>query len=181
MTDKISRETIRNEAMDPDFVDRIVEAGADRLRTCIQCGTCSSVCPSGRRTAFRTRELIRKALLGLKDEVLSSEDLWLCATCLTCLERCPRQIKVTDAIIIMRNMAVEEGYMLPQHRKASLKLLETGHAVPIDDANREIRKNLGLSEIPPTTHSSKKALADVQKIMERTGFKKLIMEDKEEN
>ncbi len=80
----------------------------------------------------------------------------------------------------MRNMAVEEGYMLPQHRKASLKLLETGHAVPIDDANREIRKNLGLKEIPPTTHSSKKALADVQKIMERTGFKKLILEDKEE-
>ncbi len=180
MTDKISRETIRNEAMDPDFVDRIVEAGADRLRTCIQCGTCSSVCPSGRRTAYRTRELIRKALLGLKDEVLSSPDLWLCATCLTCLERCPRQIKVTDAIIIMRNMAVEEGYMLPEHRKSSKKLLETGHAVPINAANLEKRKKLGLKEIPPTTHSSKKALADVQKIMERTGFKKLILEDKEE-
>ncbi len=180
MPDKISRETIRNEAIDPDFVDRIVEAGADRLRTCIQCGTCSSVCPSGRRTAFRTRELIRKALLGLKDEVLSSEDLWLCATCLTCLERCPRQIKVTDAIIIMRNMAVEEGYMLPEHRKSSKKLLETGHAVPINAANLEKRKELGLKEIPPTTHSSKKALADVQKIMERTGFKKLILEDKEE-
>jgi len=123
MTDNISRETIHDEAIDPDFIDEIVEAGADRIRTCIQCGTCSSVCPSGRRTAFRTRELMRKALLGLKDEVLSSPDLWLCATCLTCLERCPRQIKVTDAIIIMRNMAVEEGYMLPEHRKSSKKLL----------------------------------------------------------
>lgn len=181
MNDKISRETIHNDTINPDFVDSIVEAGADRLRTCIQCGTCSSVCPSGRRTAFRTRELMRKALLGLKDEVLSSPDLWLCATCLTCLERCPRQIKVTDAIIIMRNMAVEEGYMLPQHRKSSQKLLETGHAVPINDANREMRKELGLSENPPTTHSSEKALTDVQKIMERTGFKKLIEEDKEEN
>ena len=181
MTDKISRETIHNDAFDPDFVDSIVEAGADRLRTCIQCGTCSSVCPSGRRTAFRTRELMRKALLGLKDEVLSSPDLWLCATCLTCLERCPRQIKITDVIIIMRNMAVAEGYMLPQHRKSSQKLLETGHAVPINDANREMRKELGLSEIPPTTHSSEKALADVKKIMERTGFKKLIEVEKEEN
>ncbi|MBN2229439.1 MAG: CoB--CoM heterodisulfide reductase subunit C [Candidatus Thorarchaeota archaeon] len=181
MTDNISRETIENEAIDPDFLDKVVEAGADRLRTCIQCGTCSSVCPSGRRTAFRTRELIRKALLGLKDEVLSSPDLWLCATCLTCLERCPRQIKVTDAIIIMRNMAVKEGYMLPQHRKASQKLLETGHAVPIDDANRAIRKDMGLSEEPPTTHSSKKALNDVQKIMERTGFKKLIEDVKEKS
>ena len=103
MTDNISRETIENEAINPEFLNKVIEAGADRLRTCIQCGTCSSVCPSGRRTAFRTRELIRKALLGLKDEVLSSPDLWLCATCLTCLERCPRQIKVTDAIIIMKH------------------------------------------------------------------------------
>jgi len=181
MTDNITRETIENNAIDPEFLDKVIEAGADRLRTCIQCGTCSSVCPSGRRTAFRTRELIRKALLGLKDEVLSSHDLWLCATCLTCLERCPRQIKVTDAIIIMRNMAVQEGYMLPQHRKTSQKLLETGHAVPLDDANRAKRKKLGIPEIPPTTHSSKKALEDVQKIMKRTGFKKLIEEKKEED
>jgi len=180
MTDSISRETIDNEDIDPEFVDKIVKAGADRIRTCIQCGTCSSVCPSGRRTAFRTRELIRKALLGLKDEVLSSPDLWLCATCFTCLERCPRQIKVTDAIIIMRNMAVEEGFMLPQHKKASQKLLATGHAVPIDDANREIRKDLGLEELPPTTHSNKEALNQVQEIMKRTGFKELIESENKE-
>jgi heterodisulfide reductase subunit C len=181
MTDSISRETIDNDAIDPEFLDKIVEAGADRLRTCIQCGTCSSVCPSGRRTAFRTRELIRKALLGLKDEVLPSPDLWLCATCLTCLERCPRQIKVTDAIIIMRNMAVEAGYMLPQHRKASEKLIETGHAVPLDDANQAIRKDLGLQEIPPTTHSNKKALEDVREIMKRTGFTDLVQKQREED
>ena len=174
MEDKLSRETISSDVMDPDFVNMIVEAGADRIRTCIQCGTCSSVCPSGRRTAFRTRELIRKAVLGLKEEVLSSPDLWLCATCLTCLERCPRQIKVTDAIIIMRNMAVDQGFMLPQHRKASKKLLETGHAVPLDDANQEMRKDLGLQEVPPTVHSHEKALNDVKEIMERTGFRKII-------
>ena len=179
MTDKISRETIHDEAIDPDFIDAIVEAGADRIRTCIQCGTCSSVCPSGRRTAFRTRELMRKALLGLKDEVLASPDLWLCATCLTCLERCPRQIKVTDAIVIMRNMAVAEGYMLPEHRKSSKKLLETGHAVPINPANQEIRRDLGLQEIPPTVHSSDEALQEVQEIMDRTGFKKLIEKEAE--
>ncbi len=174
MSDPIIREIIDSEEIDPEFVDLLVEAGADRIRTCIQCGTCSSVCPSGRRTAFRTRELMRKAILGLKDEVLSSPDLWLCATCLTCLERCPRQIKTTDAIIILRNIAVAQGYMLPQHRKASMKLLETGHAVPIDEANMKKRKDLGLKEIPPTVHSHKKSLKEVQKIMKKTGFKALI-------
>lgn len=180
MTNPISSDKIESEDIDPQFTERIVEAGADRIRTCIQCGTCSSVCPSGRRTAFRTRELMRKAILGLKDEVLASPDLWLCATCYTCLERCPREIKVTDAIIIMRNMAVDEGFMLPQHRKASQKLISTGHAVPIDDANRKARRELGLDELPPTTHSKKKALKDVQKILKKTGFKKLIERQAEE-
>jgi heterodisulfide reductase subunit C len=180
MTDGISREIIDNKDIDSEFVDRIVEAGADRLRTCIQCGTCSAVCPSGRRTAFRTREVIRKALLGLRDEILVSDDLWFCTTCYACLERCPRQIKVTDAILIMRNMAVDHGFMLPQHRKASQKLISTGHAVPIDDANRKIRKDLGLEEVPPTTHSNEKALNDVKEILKRTGFLELI-EDQEGN
>ncbi len=180
MTDSITRETIGSDDIDPDFVNVLVKAGADRIRTCIQCGTCSSVCPSGRRTAFRTRELIRKALLGLREEVLSSPDLWLCVTCHTCLERCPRQIKITDAIIIMRNMAVQEGFMLPQHRKVSQKLLETGHAVPIDEKNMEMRKELGIGEIPPTVHSSEDALDQVKKIMEITGFKKLIETEREE-
>ncbi|MFX1262552.1 MAG: CoB--CoM heterodisulfide reductase subunit C [Promethearchaeota archaeon] len=174
MENSFSGERIHSEDIDPQFTEKIIEAGADRIRTCIQCGTCSSVCPSGRRTAFRTRELMRKAVLGLKEEVLASPDLWLCATCYTCLERCPREIKVTDAIIIMRNMAVDEGFMLPQHRKASQKLISTGHAVPIDEEHREMRKDLGLEELPPTTHSRKKALKDVQKIMKKTGFKTLI-------
>ncbi len=181
MTEDIPPEMINNGDVDSGFVDKIVEAGADRLRTCIQCGTCSAVCPSGRRTAFRTREIIRKALLGLKEEVLASSDLWFCSTCYNCLERCPRQIKVTDAILIMRNMAVNHGFMLPEHRKASLKLISTGHAVPIDDANREMRKRLGLKEIPPTAHSNAAALNDVQEILNKTGFKKLIEDQKKEN
>ncbi len=174
MEDPTTWETIDTDDIDPYFADRLVEAGVDRIRTCIQCGTCSAVCPSGRRTAFRTREIIRKAVLGLKEEVVSSPDLWLCTTCFACLERCPRQIKVTEAIVILRNIAVEEGFMLPQHRKTSQKLLTTGHAVPIDSVNRRMRKALGLRELPPTTHSNEKALEDVKKIMERTGFSTLI-------
>ncbi len=80
----------------------------------------------------------------------------------------------------MRNMAVDHGFMLPQHTKASQKLLSTGHAVPIDDTNREIRKSLELEEVPPTTHSNKKALEQVQELMKQTGFKDLIEGQKKE-
>ncbi len=78
----------------------------------------------------------------------------------------------------MRTMAAEEGFTLPQHKKASKKLLETGHAVPIDEANQEIRKELGIGEIPPTVHSSDDALKQVQEIMKKTGFDELILGEK---
>jgi len=55
-----------------------------------------------------------------------------------------------------------------------MKLLETGHAVPINDANRAKRASLGLDEVPPTVHSHKDALDDLKTIMKRTGFKNLI-------
>lgn len=80
----------------------------------------------------------------------------------------------------MRNMAVEEGFMLPQHRKVSKKLLATGHAVPIDEANQEIRKDLEIGEIPPTVHADPEALKQVQDIMEQTGFRELIEDKKKE-
>ena len=64
--------------------------------------------------------------------------------------------------------------MLPEHKSASMKLLETGHAVPINDANREKRASLGLDAVPPTVHSHKDALEELQTIMKRTGFKNLI-------
>ena len=87
---------------DPDFAQSVIDAGGKTLDLCYQCGTCTGSCPSGRTTAFRTRQLIRKAQLGLKDDILPSEELWMCTTCYSCVERCPRDVDIVDIIILMR-------------------------------------------------------------------------------
>lgn len=171
---KPQRNIIRLEELDMDFAEAVAKAGGENINLCIQCGTCTASCPSGRRTAFRTRQLIRRAMLGFRDEVLSDEDLWLCTTCFTCLERCPRGVDPTDVIIALRNMAVEAGYMLDQHKRVSGYFVKYGHAVPINEENRRRRVSLGLSEIPPTTYKHKKALDEVQGIVKKMGFDKLI-------
>ena len=74
---------------DPVFAAELVEKGAKTLNLCFQCGTCTGSCASGRFTAFRTRKVVRRAQLGLKDQILPSDDLWMCTTCYTCYERCP--------------------------------------------------------------------------------------------
>lgn len=163
---------------DSSIAQKFVDAGFERIRSCINCGTCTGSCPSGRRTAYRTRSAIRKALTG-DESVLQDIDIWLCSTCYDCYERCPRNIPVTDMIIKLRNIAVEEGYMLENHfRLANDLFYETGHGVPATGEDnkkwRDLRESYGLPALPPTVHSDPDALKEVHDLMNLSGFRALL-------
>lgn len=150
----------------------------ERFNMCIQCGACVGSCPSGRRTAWHIRMAFEEILLGIKvkEEVLSDDDLWNCTTCYTCQERCPRGVHTTDIVRIIRNLAVKYGYIKSSHRRVCEILFRYGHAVPVNDEIRKIRKDLGLAEVPPTVHSYPERLEEVLKLFEETGFKKMVEE-----
>lgn len=161
------------------IAQKFVDAGLEKLRACINCGTCTGSCPSGRRTAYRTRSAIRRALTG-DESVLSDIDIWFCSTCYTCYERCPRDIPVTDMIIKLRNIAVEEGFILDSHFGLADKVFyATGHAVPANHPEnhkkfRDQRESYGLPPLPPTVHSYPKAVEEVHTLMKLTGFRELM-------
>ena len=165
---------MKADAKDKEFSESIKAAGGDSLEYCFQCGTCTGSCPSGRRTPYRIRQIIRKTNIGLKDEVISDPTLWMCTTCYACQERCPRGIKIVDVVKLARNEAAKAGFMAPAHKMTGKFVIESGHGVPINDATMELRKRVGLGELPPTTHSFPGALEEVQTILKATGFDSLI-------
>jgi heterodisulfide reductase subunit C len=165
---------MKADAKDKEFSESIKAAGGDSLEYCFQCGTCTGSCPSGRRTPYRVRQLIRKTNIGLKDEVISDPTLWMCTTCYACQERCPRDIKIVDVVKLARNEAAKAGFMAPAHKMTGKFVIESGHGVPINEATMELRKRVGLGELPPTTHSFPGALEEVQTILKATGFDSLI-------
>jgi len=158
----------------PEFTKRVIDAGGDTLNLCFQCGTCTGSCPSGRYTAFRVRKMIRKAQLGLKDEVLPSDDLWYCTTCYTCYERCPRGVDIPGIVLAIRNIAVQEGYMKEAHKKTASFIVNNGHLMSLKDEHKALRKDNGLDEVPPTVLMYEDALKSVKSIIEKTEFEKLI-------
>jgi heterodisulfide reductase subunit C len=158
---------------DNTFPEEISNRGGTTLLRCFQCGTCTGSCPSGRQTAFRIRKLIRWAQLGVPDKVLSSPDLWMCTTCYTCQERCPRGVEITDIVMTMRNIAVERGFMQKQHIRIGSILAKTGHLLPFKEEQMRMREALGLAGTPPTILSNKASQAIVLKIIDITGFKSL--------
>jgi len=167
-------EVITRKNIDPDFKQEIMDAGAESVALCFQCGTCTGACPSGRRTPYRIRQVVRKAVMGLKEEVIADDTIWMCATCYECQERCPRGIKIVDIVKTVRNFAAQAGYMAPAHKATGSFVIKTGHGVPINDKTMALRKSVGLGELPPTTHQFPEALEEVQKIMKATGFDNLI-------
>ncbi len=159
----------------PEVTRKVIEGGGKTVNLCFQCGTCTGSCPSGRQTAFRVRKVVRRAQLGFEEDVLPSDDLWLCTTCFTCYERCPRGVEIVDIIMALRNMAVRKGYMAEQHRKVAELISKTGHMVSLREEDKVLRGKLGLAPVPPTVLSDPKALEEVKKIAALCGFDKLIV------
>ena len=133
---------------DEEIIKVLKKAGFEP-NACMQCGMCTASCLSGRWTSMRTRHIMWRAAHG-DASVLADPDIWLCTTCYNCYDRCPRDLKVTDAIIELRNLATARGIINKKHRKTVEILHKTGHAVPINDKVRAIRTELGLPEVPPT-------------------------------
>lgn len=158
-----------------EFTEELSARGGSSAALCFQCGTCTLKCPSaGYTTSLRTAHLMRASQLGLKDEAINGDGLWQCTTCYTCVEWCPRNVQVVDVITALRNIAVAEGKLHEGHKNVARGFIKAGHTVENNDKITALRKDLGLPENPPTVMDDKAAKADFDKILNITGFNKLV-------
>ncbi|WFN37029.1 CoB--CoM heterodisulfide reductase subunit C [Methanomicrobium antiquum] len=154
-----------------DFSAEVKKISGTISHMCYQCGTCTGSCPSAPRSSYRIRVFMRRAVLGLEEEALTDPDLWLCTTCYSCTDRCPRDIAPTDVIMAMRNLAFKRD-IVPRNFLQTVQLIyKTGHGVPNNDVNRAAREKLGLPRNPPTTDSYPEYLDGIRKIMDHYKLK----------
>jgi quinone-modifying oxidoreductase, subunit QmoC len=83
--------------------------GCEQLESCIQCGTCSGVCPLSIYMDSTPRQVMELVRSDFKNEVLHSHTIWLCASCYACTVECPRQIRITDIMYELKQRAIHEG------------------------------------------------------------------------
>lgn len=93
-----------------DFVEEIAsEPGGELIRSCHQCGICSGSCPNVLWMDHSPRKIIALARAGKRQEVLSSNSMWCCATCHLCTVRCPRGIEMPELMHVLECIAIREG------------------------------------------------------------------------
>ena len=141
---------IKASEIDPKFKYELQKIdGSEHILRCFQCGTCTSDCPVARYSdSYRPRTLIHMAQLGLKDRVLNSATLWLCAACFTCTDRCPQDVEVASVIRVFRNLATEKGCIPQVFKDQAQSLIETGYAFKIPDLRIKKRESQGLPPLP---------------------------------
>lgn len=108
---EIRYETDRN----PTFADEIRKTpGCELIDRCIQCATCSGICPLSIYMDYTPRRVIELTRSGFKDDVLSCNTIWLCASCYACQVECPKLIGITDIMYALKSKAIAEG-TYPKH------------------------------------------------------------------
>ncbi|MEN8130050.1 MAG: 4Fe-4S dicluster domain-containing protein [Pseudomonadota bacterium] len=87
-----------------DFLHEVgdnVEEG-EWVKMCMQCGVCSGSCPLGPYWDHPPQEIFQMIRANKREEVLSSNSMWMCTSCYNCIVRCPRDLPITH---IMHGLA----------------------------------------------------------------------------
>jgi heterodisulfide reductase subunit C len=155
--------------LDTNFNDEIChEPGGENIKHCFSCGTCVAACPvRWINEKYNPRKIIRMALLGMRKQVLQSDFIWLCSTCYTCHARCPQEVRITEVMNVLKNMASREGYTHPAYIRQANMIRSMGRLYEIDEFDNRKREGMGLPSISTDPH-------EVNQIFELTGVNELV-------
>jgi Fe-S oxidoreductase/predicted DNA-binding transcriptional regulator YafY len=71
----------------------------ERIKVCLQCSSCSGICPLGYAMEYHPRRMISALRAGVFDAVMDTDSVWMCVSCYACTEVCPAKIPVTDGLM----------------------------------------------------------------------------------
>jgi NADPH-dependent glutamate synthase beta subunit-like oxidoreductase len=96
----------------------------EKIKYCFECGICTASCSMVELLGkdYNPRGLLEKIFLNPED-VLASDELWLCAWCYSCYNHCPQALRIPEIFHFIRKTAAEHGYIEPLE-KALKKIVE---------------------------------------------------------
>jgi heterodisulfide reductase subunit C len=144
------------EVADSAFAEQVSEQSGVNVNRCYQCLTCTLSCPSVFAMDYFPHQLVRLVQLGAKAEVLRSATIWVCASCETCVTRCPNEIDIPRLMDTLRQMAMRENISgkektAPVYHRAFLKSVrqlgkpyELGMLIELKLKTRDFFSDLGM-------------------------------------
>ncbi len=90
-----------------DFVMSMMPKGGN-LNFCFNCGACSSGCPASGLAGMDPRKFVRMVCLGMDEEIMANDWVWMCTTCNRCVHACPMKVDISQLVSIIRSQWPKE-------------------------------------------------------------------------
>ncbi|MFA4901542.1 MAG: 4Fe-4S dicluster domain-containing protein [Desulfobaccales bacterium] len=121
------------------------------LHYCFNCSTCVSGCPASHGDPpLLVRNLARKVILGLEEELLADDTPWACVSCSRCEEMCPMDVMPFEMILAIRQWQCRnDETLIPP---AIVEIYKRGYTQAVG-VNTELRESLGLPPLPTITNN----------------------------
>lgn len=92
------------------FLEEVSERmGGVPIQSCYHCRKCTAGCPIAFAMEYNPNKIIKMIQMDMRDEVLGSSTIWLCASCETCVTRCPNDVDIARMMDVLREMAIESS------------------------------------------------------------------------
>ena len=96
------------------------EATGVDVSECYQCGKCTAGCPMARYMDLSPSQVMRLVQIGdapAIERVLRSTAIWSCLGCMTCTQRCPKELDPAAVMDALREMSYSRGLVSPEQKK----------------------------------------------------------------
>ena len=100
---------IQAKTMNRSLASRVREISGQSPNSCMQCGTCSAVCPMFERVSVSPRRVMLASHLGLEPMLGRSGMYEVCLSCQACAVRCPRGIELPAVMDALRQIILRDN------------------------------------------------------------------------
>ena len=87
-------------------IDNLLRLSGTDVKKCMKCGKCSGRCPAFNEMDIKPHQFVSMLAKGKIDELLESQAIWNCLSCMACVERCPRGVAPANVVEAVRDTVV---------------------------------------------------------------------------
>jgi heterodisulfide reductase subunit C len=126
------------------------------LKACINCGTCTAICPAASFYNYDPRTIVDTVQTRDDDEIeklLKGEQIWYCGECMSCKTRCPRGNTPGLIICALRSISQDLGYFVESEKgrqQLAVKrtvghwILEHGYCLYLEGVGTDLHPEQGV-------------------------------------
>ena len=90
-------------------IEEINTLSGESVKLCMQCSTCTGMCPMAQEMDFSPRKVMHFAQFGLMDRLIEINTFWKCASCHACSVKCPRGIDIAKVMEALRQQTLRKS------------------------------------------------------------------------